>query len=324
MISDPGGLRSQFHHSIDLYPTILAAAGVEATPDHTGTRRVDGVDMTYTISDADAASTRTTQYFAMYGHRGIYHEGWKAVTFHNRGAAFDDDEWELYDITSDPSEANNLAAKHPQRVGELVERWYDEAERNQVLPLDDYPFLDIRFSPGPRSLYAYPEVQAIAGRVRPDLFTTSFRVTADIQIQGGSQGVLVANGTRGAGQVLYVLDGHLVFEWHGSGHRVDLATEKHLPTGDITVGVTLDRSRGEIALFVDDTTAAWSRVGRLPTVASIGTMDLGRDPGPQISDAYSGSFEFDGILKRVRIITDDVDTFDADGEQILATAMREQ
>jgi arylsulfatase A-like enzyme len=323
-IPDPGGLRSQFHHAIDLYPTILAAAGVEATPDHTGTRRLDGVDMTYSVSDADAPSTRTTQYFAMYGHRGIYHDGWKAVTFHNRGADFDLDEWELYDITSDPSEANNLASKHPQRVRELVDRWYDEADRNQVLPLDDYPFLDIRFSPGPRSLYAYPEVQAIAGRVRPDLFTTSFRVTADIRIEGGSQGVLVANGIHGAGQVLYILDGHLIFEWHGAGHRVDLATDQRLPTGEITVGVALDRSRGELSLFVDDTTVALTRASQLPDTPTLGTMDLGRDPDPQVSDAYTGSFDFDGTIKRVRVVTDDGEAFDADGEQILETAMLEQ
>ena len=280
VITDPGGLRTQFHHAIDLYPTVLAAAGVDATPEHVGSRRLDGVDMTYTFTDADTSSRRPSQYFAMYGHRGMYHDGWKVVTFHDRGTDYDDDVWELYDTVADPCEAHDLSTELPEKVRELVARWYEEAERNDVLPLDDYPFLDIRFSPGPRSLYDYPEVHAIAGRVRPDLFTTSFRLLAEIRADADAQGVLVANGTGAAGQVLYIADGRLVFEWHGDDGRVELRTSRPIPTGDLTVGVTVDRSRGRMALLVDDHEVASGDIGGAIGPDAVGTMDLGQDPEP--------------------------------------------
>ena len=324
LVGDRGGIRTQFHHAVDLYTTVLAVAGVDATAARVGGRELDGVDMTYSFADADAPSTRTTQYFAMYGHRGMYHDGWKAVTFHERGADYADDVWELYDTVSDPTESHDLAAVHPERLAELVNLWDVEAERNHVLPLDDYPFLDIRFSPGPRSLYEYPEVRAIAGRVRPDLFTTSFRVRADVLVGPDARGVLLANGTRESGQVLYVREGCLVFEWSSGERRVRLAGGPTLPVGDVELGVAVDRSAGRVRLVVDGADVA---SGDLPDGLGTdqrGTMDLGHDPQPRVSDAYTDDFGFTGVLKRVRVTTEDATVFDANGEHIYRTALREQ
>ena len=324
LVPDPGGVRAQFHHAVDLYPTVLAAAGVPVTAASAGVRRVDGVDMTGSLADADAVPNRRSQYFAMYGHRGMYEDGWKAVTFHDRGDDYDADVWELYDTVADPSEADDLAARHPEKVAALVARWYEEAESNQVLPLDDYPFLDIRLSPGPRSLYAYPEVRSITGRARPDLYTTSFRIVADLRVDAHSRGVLLANGERDAGQVLYVRDHRLVFEWHGVDRTVEVTGALELRTGAITVEVLVDRPRGTVTLVADGTTVGAAQVDAFPETPELGTLDLGRDPRPRVSRTYDDDFAFDGVITRVRIVTDGLDALVADGEQILRTATREQ
>ena len=321
---DPGGLRNQFHHAVDLYPTILAVAGVPVTTATAGARRVDGVDMAGSLADSAAMSNRRSQYFAIYGHRGMYEDGWKAVTFHDRGSDYDADVWELYDTVADPTEARDLAAQHPEKVAALVGRWFEEADANQVLPLDDYPFLDIRFSPGPRSLYDYPEVRSISDRARPDLFTTSFRIAVDVRVGPESQGVLLANGAGGAGQVLYVRDHRLVFEWHGGGHRTEVAAPFEVRTAECTVEVHVDRLERTLALVVDGTTVTSEGGVTFPATPSVGTMDLGLDPDPHISSGYDGDFPFDGVITRVRIVTDDVAALDADGEQILRVALREQ
>jgi arylsulfatase len=321
-IPDPGGLRTQFHHAVDIYPTVLAVAGVDPGAGRTGTRRVDGVDMTYSFAAPGAPSPRGTQYFAMYGHRGLYHEGWKAVTYHDRGTSYDDDVWELYDTTSDPTEAHDLADAMPEKVADLVERWYGEAARNQVLPLDDAPVLDIRFSPGPRSLYDYPEVRALSGFARPDLLTTSFRVHVDVRMTDRDAGVLIANGTSASGQVLHVRDRKVTFEWWSGRQRLEI-------TGDVdgrtrTVGVIVDRAGNRVALLVDGDEVDASALPAPLSTEEIGTMDLGRDPAPRVSDAYDDDFAFSGVIARVRIVTDDVEVYDADSEQVYRTAQREQ
>ena len=132
-------VRTQFHNVIDLMPTVLEVCGVAPPSEVDGVAQMSlhGTSMRYAFASPTARSTRSTQYFEMYGHRAIYHDGWKAVTWHATGTDFDDDQWELYDIGSDFSESNDLASSRPEKLAELIERWWTEAGRYDVLPLDD-------------------------------------------------------------------------------------------------------------------------------------------------------------------------------------------
>ena len=149
-----GELRTQYHHAIDLVPTILDVLGVEppaTIKGHTQTH-FDGVSMRSSFDDPDAPSTRSTQFFSMLGSRGIWHNGWKAITNHptiSGWSNFGDDEWELYHTDVDRSERHNLAAAEPGRLRDLINLWYAEAGANQAFPLDDRSALEIMTTPRP-------------------------------------------------------------------------------------------------------------------------------------------------------------------------------
>ena len=138
-IADGGGLRDQFHHVNDVVPTIYELLEVTPPDVYRGLEQmpVTGTSMAYAIGDASAESRKTVQYFEMHGHRGIYHEGWKAVTKHDPGTPFDEDRWELYHVAEDRSECRDLAAEMPEKLAEMIDIWWREAEEHGVLPLDD-------------------------------------------------------------------------------------------------------------------------------------------------------------------------------------------
>ncbi len=145
-----GEIRSQFHHLIDVVPTVLDVLGLEAPTTYRGVPQlpVAGISMAYTFGDARVPGARKTQYFEMYGHRGIYSDGWKAVTFHVKGTPFDSDRWELYNVTEDFSETRDLASQYPEKVRQLQALWFAEAERYGALPLDDRT-MELRLIPRP-------------------------------------------------------------------------------------------------------------------------------------------------------------------------------
>ena len=138
-LGTPGQIRPQFCHAIDLAPTVMDLLNIEPPSVVAGVPQmpVHGTSLAPALTDPNAATARTTQYFEMLGHRGIWHRGWKAVTHHESGTPFDDDKWELYHLDEDFSECNDLAAAEPKRLKEMVDLWWAEAERNGVLPLDD-------------------------------------------------------------------------------------------------------------------------------------------------------------------------------------------
>ena len=138
-VKDVGGIRNQFHHVIDILPTILEVTGIPAPQMVNGIRQkpIEGVSMAYTFDDATAPSRRDVQYFEMVGDRALYQDGWKIVARHRKGEDFDTDHWELFRMADDYSEVNDLSVQNPERVRHMVERWWQEAERFGVLPLDD-------------------------------------------------------------------------------------------------------------------------------------------------------------------------------------------
>ncbi len=138
-IADPGALRTQYHHVVDVYPTLLELAGLPVPTVVNGVEQmpIEGHSFAPTIADGAAPDVKTTQYYEMLGSRAIYHEGWMAVTWHKPGTDWNDDRWELYDQRTDYTQAWDLADEQPEKLAELIELWWDEARRHNVLPLDD-------------------------------------------------------------------------------------------------------------------------------------------------------------------------------------------
>jgi arylsulfatase A-like enzyme len=312
-----GEIRSQFHHVIDVVPTLLDLAGVSAPAVHQGVPQlpIHGVSLRYSFADAAAPTARPTQYFEMFTHRAIWHDGWKAVSFHRRGNTYDQDAWELYHLDEDFSECNDLAAQHPERLQDLTDRWWAEARRFGVLPLDDrgFPERAVKYqtpgSPRLRSrLVLYPGMARIPSGAAPLMINRSFRIVGRLAAGGAvPEGVVVSLGDLSGGFTMFVQRGRLVFEYNheGAPYRVESRS------GAVTAAArTLE--------FAFERTADYAGIGRLlvdgaavgegpiPRSArwfiSWSALDVGRDSLSRVSDAYVDEFAFTpGALQRVEI-----------------------
>ncbi|MFN7287460.1 MAG: arylsulfatase, partial [Verrucomicrobiota bacterium] len=233
-IKDKGSIRTQFHHVIDIMPTLLEAAGVPAPTSINGVpqKPVEGVSMLYSFDNAGAPSRRTTQYFEMLGNRAIYHDGWLASTtpptppWSSSGGNVDvlDYKWELYRITDDFTQANNLAAREPEKLKELQEIFWKEAEKYNALPIDNSKVerLDVSNRPslttGRNTFTYFPGLVRIPEGAAPDTKNKSWRIEADVVIpEGGAEGVILTHGGRFAGYALYLLDNKPVFCYNLAG-----------------------------------------------------------------------------------------------------------
>jgi arylsulfatase len=322
-----GAIRHQFTHAIDLFPTVLELAGIEA-PSEIGEvpqSPIDGTSFAYALAeDAEQAPERhTTQYFEMLGCRAIYHDGWKAVTFKPSGrmyddgidpdAPFDDDVWELYDKRNDFAESVDLAAQEPERLAELVDLWWAEARRNDVLPLDNRPlaaFAEARPTPADgRGRFVYrpggapvPERVAVNVRHRPHSITASVVVPDE----GPVEGVLLALGSVLGGFSLYLLDGVLVY-----AHNL-VGTQLHRVSATRPVGPGAHRLRmeytpnadfsGVVRLLVDDEVVGDGTVAFFTPVQFSNTgggLTCGYEVGPAVSPDYTEPF-------RATVTIDDV------------------
>lgn len=231
-IKDLGGIRDQFHHVIDIVPTILEACGIKAptTVDGIKQKPLEGVSMVYTFDKANvhAPSTRTTQYFEMIANRGIYHEGWYACTTPPHGPwilnaplpAPEDYKWELYDLTKDYSQANDLAAKMPGKLKELQKIFNQEAEKYNVYPLNNDTFARA-LAPRPsatagKTEFTYSGVVAgIPTANAPNYLGKSYTITAEVDVpEGGGDGMLCTIGGKFGGIGLYILKGKPVFDYN--------------------------------------------------------------------------------------------------------------
>jgi arylsulfatase A-like enzyme len=318
-ITDAGGIRHQFHHVVDLAPTILESVGVEQPDLFRGREQlpVAGTSLSASFDDPGADTDRGPQYFEMFGHRGIVADGWKAVTLHRRGTPFDEDTWELYHLDEDFSETNDLAEAEPEKLAEMIELWWAEAERHGVLPLDDdvsgLAFRDRRpGTPHATNRYRFlPPIDRLSTEAAPALGGRSWVMRADIERPTGTEeGVLVAFGTSNTGFTWYAQDGEAVFDYNLFGtHHVARAP---LPPGGerTTIEATLVRHQngGELTVTTD---AGSSGPVHLPFVlrfVAMSGMDVGRDGGSPITDAYEAPFPFAGPFHELTIeITDDLD-----------------
>jgi arylsulfatase len=326
-IKAKGQIRSQFTHVIDVVPTLLEVAQLPAPKQVHGVTQkpMEGTSFAYTFEDGKAAERHTTQYFELWGNRGIYHDGWSAVTLHKSpiGAAtqpWSADVWELYDSKSDWSQAVNLAEKEADKLDELKELFLTEAARYNVFPLDDRR--NERLNPdiagrqdllnGRTSLTLYAGMTRLMENAAPNTKNKSHTVTAELEIpQGGAKGVIIAQGGRFAGWALYVLDGKLKYchNWLNVDRYYVAAPDK-LPEGKVKVQFkfTYDGgdpgSGGTGALLVNGKQVAEGRIDKtVPYQFSLDeTVDVGVDLALPVTEEYPATGnEFTGTINSVTI-----------------------
>lgn len=328
-----GELRHQFVHACDLAPTLLDLVGVAppATVNGVPQMPIEGVSFAPSLRDPDAPSKDRPQYFEMFGHRGIVHEGWKAVAYHAPGTPFEDDRWELFHLARDFSEAHDLAAAEPERLQALIALWWEEARQHQVLPLDDR--FRQRFAEnaarvhGSRTRYVFHAgVGHVPTEVAPDIRSRSYRIEALAEFGTADDGVLIAHGDATGGYSLYLRHGTLVHDMNIGGEHVVLAADRPVPPGEHRVAVAVRRLSREAApslatgpgiteftLLIDGVPAGRleSRLGFFNVIAWAG-LDIGGDRGSPVAD-YAAPFRFTGRLHRVTVTMDDDQALDGDG-----------
>jgi len=344
-IRSSGGVRPQFHHVIDIAPTILEAAGIPAPTFVHGIqqRALEGVSMRYCFDDEHAAERHETQYFEMFCNRGIYHKGWTAVTRHSTpwvmGALppFDDDVWELYDTTSDWSQAHDLAAEQPEKLAELRRLFLIEACKYDVLPLDDRRME--RFNPdlAGRPQLVHGSTQLLFGGMgrlgENTVINTknkSHAVTVEVEVpEGGASGVLIAQGGTFAGWSLYLHEGRPRYCYNFLGLRrftVGSGSAVSPGTHQVRMEFTYDggglAKGGAVALYIDGEQVGDGRVeASVPMVFSGDeTADIGCDTGTTVSEDYTAeTSRFGGVVTWVQI---DVDSAAEDEGHLISPAER--
>jgi arylsulfatase A-like enzyme len=333
-----GELRTQFHHVIDVAPTVLEAAGLpEPTLVHGVEQRpIEGVSMAYAFEDASAAERRTTQYFEMFVNRGIYHDGWTAVTRHSTPwvtgtelPAIADDVWELYDTNTDWTQAKDLAAEQPEKLAELQELFLEEARKYNVLPLDDRRVERLNAETAGRPTLIKGNSQLLfagMGRLTEssllNIKNKSHAVTAAIVVpEGGANGVIVAQGGAFGGWSLYLHQGRPKYCYSFFGvMRFTVEADAPVPHGEHQVRMEFAYDGGGLAkggtvtLYVDGQSVAEGRVEHTqPLIFSADeTADVGNETGTTVSEDYDAeSSRFTGTIDWVQIDLGD-DAEDAD------------
>lgn len=326
-IKDKGGIRNQFHHVIDIAPTILDACGVTWPTSLNGVTQkpVEGVSMAYTFDNPKAPSERRTQYFEMLGHRAIYNDGWVAATTPVAGPwdlrtpqlPIDESKWELYNVEKDFSQAVNLADKEPARLRALQDLFWVEAAKYNVLPIDNTRAERMQLENRPSLTLGRNEFTYFDGQVRipegaaPDVKNKSFKVTAKLTVpEAGAQGVVITQGGRFNGWGIYLLDSKPVFHYNlCDAVRATVAAKDKLAPGDYTLvadfaydGGGMGKG-GKLTITANGKTIAEGRIERTtPVRMSIDeTMDIGEDTGTPVSEDYKVPFKFTGDLDRVTI-----------------------
>lgn len=317
-----GEVRTQYHHVIDVTPTVLEMAGIDMPRVINGVEQIplQGVSMATACADAAAPTKKKRQYFEMWGHRAIWADGWKAVATHPRNTPFKDDVWELYHLDSDFSECRDLAAEHPEKLAELIDLWWEEAEANQVLPLDDRFFgrrlsgLMERRARLPRML-RLERGATLPGLLAPGIPWLPARVEVDVDLGDGDEGVLLALGGRFAGYALFVQDGRLHFQ-HTYYLREPHVLSHALPPGEHQLGFSYeamdDKGHGVVSLLIDGRVTVHREVHLYPLLTHVERLEVGSDCYTPVSDFYACPFSFTGVLRSATIWSEWASNTDVD------------
>lgn len=354
-IKGKGEIRSQFHHVIDVAATLLEAAGLPEPKSVNGVAQtpLEGVSMLYSFNDAQAPERHETQYFEMFGNRGIYHKGWTAVTRHKtpwilvgeKTPTFDDDVWELYDTTKDWTQARNLAKEMPDKLHELQRLWLIEAVRYDVLPLDDDVGSRLNSDLAGRPVLIKGDTQLLfsgMGRLSENsvlnVKNKSHSVTAGVTVpDGGAEGVIIAQGGNIGGWALYAKDGRLTYCYNFLGLKeTKIIAQSPLPAGKHQIrmefaydGGGLGKG-GTVTLYVDGAEVGSGRVEATAAMvfSADDGLDVGRDTGAPVSSDYGAARNaFNGSILGVELaLGDAADAKDhlVSADDVLRVAMARQ
>jgi arylsulfatase len=330
-IQAKGEIRNQFHHVIDVAPTVLEVAGLPEPVMVNGVQQkpIEGVSMAYSFDDAGAAERHETQYFEMFGNRGIYHKGWTAVTKHRtpwetgadvKPPAFDDDVWELYDTTSDWTQAHDLAKQHPDKLHDLQRLWLIEAVKYNVVPLDDrFVERGLPETAGRPTLIQGTKQLLFGGMGRLTensvlmMKNTSFSLTAEVEIpDGGAEGVIVAQGGVTGGHSFYVKDGKPKYCYNFFGlERYYAESTEAIPPGKHQVRMEFAYDGGGVGkggtatLYIDGVAAGEGRIEQTEAFlfSADETCDVGNEFGSPVTTDYAVK-KFTGEVNWVEIELD--------------------
>lgn len=306
------GLRDQYHHAIDLMPTVLELLGIQPPDSYRGVPQIplQGTSMVYSFNAPEAPTHKRTQFFELNGDRAIWKDGWKAVTHHRPGTDFAADQWALYHLAEDFSESHDLAATHPQKLQELIDQWWAEAEALGALPLDDRWAARSNVARGSafRRRYSFhPGLERIDRIKAPDMSGRAYSITADVELPSdGGEGVILAFGSSLAGYVMYLQRGHLVHEYVFSGNtRHVVRSPRPLKAGRhlLGYGFTKDGTQpGRGVLSIDGVVVDTVEIPKLwPNRAVQSGLSCGYDTGLAVSDAYECPNPFSGTIHRVDV-----------------------
>jgi len=323
-IKAKGEVRHQYHHSTDIVSTILDVVGLEMPTVYRGVTQypLNGVSMRYTFDDAEAPTQKTRQYYAMLGTRGIWQDGWKAAAMHapiSGVGHFDQDKWQLYHVDVDRAESKDLAAEHPEKLKELIAVWFDEAQKNNVLPLDDRTAVELlalhRPSEGaPRTRYIYlPFTTPVPESAAVNIRGRSYKIIADVNLTSDAHGVIFAHGSRFGGHALFIKDRRLyyVYNFLGISPEQQFISDP-LTQGKHALGMAFTREKsgqhgeslGRTQLYVDDRVVAEGpmRTQSGPFTLCGDGLCVGFDSADRVSREYEGSYRFvDGTILGVAV-----------------------
>ncbi|MBP7868196.1 MAG: arylsulfatase [Acidobacteria bacterium] len=328
-VKGKGEVRTQWHHVIDVVPTILEAAGLPQprTVDGLPQTPIEGVSMLYSFNDVKAADRHTTQYFEMFGNRAVYSDGWLAGTIHREPWAtqvrgpLTQDIWELYDTRADFSLSNDLAAANPDKLKELQALFLREAEKYRVLPIDDRgaerinPAIAGRpdLMGGRTSLTVYEGMVGMTENVFLNIKNRSYTLTAEVEVpKGGAAGVILAQAGRFGGWSLYLKDGKPTYTYNFLGlQRFTVASAEPLPAGKVTVRFEFAYDGGGLAkgglgtLLVNGKKVAEGRIERTQPMIFSGDegADVGEDGETPVVEDYGvpAPYRFTGKIGKVTV-----------------------
>ena len=314
-----GEIRHQYHHSVDIVPTLLEACGIEMPEVYNGVKQtpLSGVSMVYSFdAEPDGQTQKETQYYCMLGTRGIWKDGWKAAAVHaplTGKGGFDQDEWELYHVAEDRSESINLAQENPEKLQELIDAWFEEAEKNKVLPLDDRAAAELLTverpaQEPPRDRYIYfPHTAPVPEGVAVNIRGRSYKILANVEIKdSNASGVIFAHGSRFGGHSLFIKNNrlHYVYNFLGIKPEQVFVSSQKLTPGSYTLGMEFIRedageygeSLGNTKLYIDDKVVAEGPMKTQPAKFTLSGDGLcvGYDSGDAVSELYESPGEFEG------------------------------
>jgi arylsulfatase len=305
-----GELRHQFLHATDVVPTLYDCLGIEMPEVVRGFTQVplEGVSFRSTFMSDDVPTPKETAFFSMLGSRAIWHRGYKAVSVHPIAGwgRYDRDRWELYDVDQDPTEMRDLAAEQPDKLREMVNRWFHEAGRYQGLPLTDLTPVELLSDPNrpqvapPRDRYVYyPDAAEVPESAAVNIRNRSYKIAASVRVVSrDAQGVLFSHGARFGGHALYVRDRLLKYVYNFVGSREQTITStRRIPTGDVVLSAAFERegdalpAAGILSLYIGDEKVGEGRIITQPGNFSLAGegLNVGRDPGEPVTGDYPGT-----------------------------------